>query len=93
MKEGATSQGMPVASRSWKRQRNDFHIEPQEGAWPRPHPYLNPVRVILYLGILERKTESKRRRGQQRMRWLDSMTDSVDMNLNKLQEMLKDRGG
>ena len=37
------------------------------------------------------KIEGKRRRGQQRMRWLDSITDSVDMNLSKLQERVKDR--
>ena len=37
------------------------------------------------------KTEGKRRRGQQRMKWLDSITDSRDMNLSKLQEILKDR--
>ena len=37
------------------------------------------------------KTEGKRRRGWQRMKWLDTMTDSMDMNLNKLQETVEDR--
>jgi len=37
------------------------------------------------------KTEGGRRRGQQRMRWLDGITDSRDMNFRKLQEMVKDR--
>ena len=37
------------------------------------------------------KIEGRRRRGPQRMRWLDYITDSIDMNLCKLQEMVKDR--
>ena len=38
------------------------------------------------------KTEGKRRRGHQRMRRLDGITDSMDMNFSKLQETVKDRG-
>ena len=42
---------------------------------------------ILMLG----KIKGRRRRGQQRMRWLDGITDSVDMNLSKFRETVKDR--
>ena len=52
-----------------------------------PMQRANSLEKTLMLG----KTEDKKRRGWQRMRWLDSMIDSMDMSLSKLQEIVQGR--
>ena len=54
--------------------------------WP-PDARANSLEKTLMLG----KIEGRRRRGQQTMRWLDDMTDSVDVSLSKIWETVKDR--
>ena len=52
---------------------------------------LRPRAVSLEKTLMLGKIEGRRRRGRQRMRWMDGITDSMDMSLSKIQKIVKDR--
>ena len=87
----------------WTTRRSDYSILKEIG----PEYSLEELMLKLklqYFGHLMQRTDSlektlmlgktarRRRRGSQRLRWLDSITDSMDMSLSKVQETVKDRG-
>ena len=66
-------------------------VPPWAGAYSKTKLFLFFFKIYKNVDLILGKTEGKRRRGRQRMKWGDSITDSMDMNLRKLREILKDR--
>ena len=77
-----------------KMRWRDFSVPPWAGAYSKTKLFLFFFfKIYKNVDLILGKTEGKRRRGRQRMKWVDGITDSMDVNLRKLWEILKDRKG